>query len=51
MSDVGWEWDPSLYAGSAPYYVRGRVAYPQELVDCLVRELALDGAGRLLDVG
>ena len=51
MSDVGWEWDPSLYAGSAAYYVRGRVAYPQELVDCLVRELALDGAGRLLDVG
>ena len=51
MSDVGWEWDPSLYAGSAAYYVQGRVSYPQELVDALAAELALDGSGRLLDVG
>jgi SAM-dependent methyltransferase len=51
VSEVGWEWDPSLYAGSAAYYVQGRVAYTQELVDCLVAELALDGSGRLLDVG
>jgi SAM-dependent methyltransferase len=51
MSDLGWEWDPSLYAGSAAYYVRGRVSYPRELVDALVAELALDGSGRLLDVG
>jgi SAM-dependent methyltransferase len=48
---AGWSWDPSLYAGSAGYYVRGRVAYPPELVDALVAELALDGSGRLLDVG
>ncbi len=51
MSDLGWTWDPSLYAGSAAYYVRGRVSYPQQLVDVLVAELALDGTGRLLDVG
>lgn len=51
MSDLGWEWDPSLYAGSAAYYVRGRVAYPESLVDALVAELSLDGRGRLLDVG
>ena len=51
MSDVGWEWDPSLYAGSAAYYVQGRVSYPQELVEALAAELALDGNGRLLDVG
>lgn len=51
VSDVGWAWDPSLYAGSAAYYVRGRVAYTKELVDCLVAELALDGSGRLLDLG
>jgi SAM-dependent methyltransferase len=51
VSDVGWEWDPSLYAGSAAYYVQGRVAYTQELVDRLVAELALDGSGRLLDLG
>ncbi|MDQ1739095.1 MAG: hypothetical protein QOE53_747 [Pseudonocardiales bacterium] len=51
MSDLCWAWDPSLYAGSAAYYVQGRVSYPQELVDALVAELALDGSGRLLDVG
>jgi SAM-dependent methyltransferase len=51
MTAAGWEWDPSLYAGSAAYYVRGRVAYPQELADRLADELGLDGTGRLLDVG
>ena len=51
MIDLGWEWDPSLYAGSAAYYPQGRVSYPQALVDALVAELALDGTGRLLDVG
>ncbi|HST47816.1 MAG TPA: class I SAM-dependent methyltransferase [Jatrophihabitans sp.] len=48
---AGWFWDPSLYAGSAGHYVRGRVPYPRELVDALAAELALDGTGRLLDVG
>jgi SAM-dependent methyltransferase len=51
MRETGWEWDPSLYAGSAAYYVRGRVAYPQELADRLADELGLDGTGWLLDVG
>jgi len=51
MSDAGWEWDPSLYAGSAPYYVHGRVPYADELVDRLAAALSLDGTGRLLDVG
>jgi SAM-dependent methyltransferase len=51
MSAAGWKWDPSLYTGSAAYYARGRVPYPQELADRLVDELALDGTGRLLDVG
>ena len=48
---AGWQWDPSLYAGSAAYYARGRVPYPSALVDLLVDELDLDGRGRLLDVG
>jgi SAM-dependent methyltransferase len=48
---VTWRWDPTLYAGSAPHYARGRVAYPQALVDLLAGELGLDGSGRLLDVG
>lgn len=51
MTGGGWQWDPSLYAGSALYYVRGRVAYPSVLADLLVDELNLDGCGRLLDVG
>jgi SAM-dependent methyltransferase len=51
VSDTGWTWDPSLYAGSAAYYVRGRVPYSRQLIDAVVTELALDGTGRLLDVG
>ena len=47
----GWQWDPTLYAGSAAHYSSGRVAYPAELAAALVRELDLDGSGRLLDVG
>jgi SAM-dependent methyltransferase len=44
-------WDELLYAGSAPYYTRGRLPYPPELADTLREELELDGTGRLLDVG
>ena len=47
----GWEWDPSLYAGSASFYTRGRVPYPAALVDLLVDQLRLDGRGRLLELG
>ena len=47
----GWTWDASLYAGSAPFYADGRVAYPTAMVDLLVDALGLDGSGRLLDVG
>jgi precorrin-6B methylase 2 len=44
-------YDPLLYAGSAPHYVRGRPPYSAELAATLRAELALDGSGRLLDVG
>ncbi|SEF20769.1 Methyltransferase domain-containing protein [Amycolatopsis pretoriensis] len=50
MADA-WEWDPSLYSGSAGYYARGRAAYPPELAEAFAAELGLDGSGRLLDVG
>ncbi|MFJ7214909.1 class I SAM-dependent methyltransferase [Amycolatopsis sp. NPDC098790] len=50
MAEV-WEWDPSLYSGSAGYYARGRAAYPPSLAEAFVAELGLDGSGRLLDVG
>lgn len=51
MTTDAWEWDSSLYAGSAAYYPQGRLPYPQTLVDALATELRLDGSGRLLDVG
>jgi SAM-dependent methyltransferase len=51
MESSAWVWDASLYAGSAPHYVTGRVPYPAELADAIRDELGLDGAGRLLDVG
>ncbi len=46
-----WTWDPSLYSGSARHYPMGRVAYPGQVADELVRVLHLDGSGVLLDVG
>src|SRR5687768_84255 len=47
----GWEWDETLYRGSAPFYVQGRPPYAPALADALAARLALDGHGRLLDVG
>jgi SAM-dependent methyltransferase len=47
----GWQWDETLYAGSAPHYVRGRLPYAPGLGERLAEVLALDGRGRLLDVG
>jgi SAM-dependent methyltransferase len=46
-----WEWDETLYAGSAGYYGIGRMPYPPSLGDAIGKELDLDGTGRLLDVG
>ncbi len=47
----GWEWDDTLYQGSAPYYMPGRLPYAAGLADRLAEVLSLDGRGRLLDVG
>src|SRR5829696_7993895 len=47
----GWEWDETLFLGTAPYYVPGRLPYAPGLPDALRAALALDGRGRLLDVG
>jgi SAM-dependent methyltransferase len=46
-----WEWDETLFAGSAGHYGVGRMPYPPGLVDAIGEELGLDGTGRLLDVG
>jgi SAM-dependent methyltransferase len=47
----GWSWDESLFAGAAGYYEQGRLPYAPGLADVFARSLALDGRGRLLDVG
>ncbi|WP_320069381.1 class I SAM-dependent methyltransferase [Micromonospora sp. RTGN7] len=47
----GWEWDESLFAGSAPHYERGRLPYAAGFVDALRQALDLNGSGRLIDVG
>jgi SAM-dependent methyltransferase len=44
-------YDRRLYLGAAAYYARGRPPYSADLAATLRRELGLDGAGRLLDVG
>lgn len=46
-----WRWDETLYAGAARFYARGRMRYPAPLIAALRDALALDGTGRVLDVG
>lgn len=46
-----WQWDPTLFAGTAAHYVRGRLPWSPGIGAALADALALDGAGRLLDVG
>jgi SAM-dependent methyltransferase len=46
-----WEWDETLYAGSAAFYAAGRRPYPAQVPGALRARLGLDGSGRLLDIG
>jgi len=46
-----WEWDPTLFAGTATYYSRGRLPYAPAMAAAVRDALTLDGRGRLLDVG
>ncbi|MFH8462895.1 class I SAM-dependent methyltransferase [Streptomyces sp. NPDC017991] len=46
-----WEWDDTLFLGTAAYYRRGRLPYAPGLADALAEILELDGRGRLIDVG
>jgi SAM-dependent methyltransferase len=46
-----WEWDETLFAGTAPFYDQGRLPYAPGLADAFQRALGLDGRGRLLDIG
>ncbi|MFI1032517.1 class I SAM-dependent methyltransferase [Streptomyces sp. NPDC020951] len=47
----GWQWDRTLFQGSAAYYERGRLPYAPHFAETLATALGLDGRGRLLDVG
>ena len=46
-----WRWDPTLFAGAAPHYLRGRLPYAPGIAEVVADALGLDGTGRLLDVG
>lgn len=48
---MSWQWDPTLYEGSAEYYAAGRMPYPQAIADAIRDALSLDGTGSYLDVG
>jgi SAM-dependent methyltransferase len=47
----GWQWDATLFKGSAAYYEQGRLPYAPGFAEALAGALDLDGHGRLLDVG
>lgn len=46
-----WEWDESLYAGSAEHYVTGRMPYPEQMATRIVAAVELGVGSRALDVG
>jgi SAM-dependent methyltransferase len=48
---AAWEWDETLFAGTAAHYSVGRMPYPSALAAAVRDALGLDGTGRLLDVG
>lgn len=47
----GWQWDETLFRGSAAYYEQGRLPYAPGYAAVLADRLGQDGQGRLLDVG
>jgi ubiquinone/menaquinone biosynthesis C-methylase UbiE len=47
----GWEWDGSLFGGSAAYYDQGRLPYPLGLREQFAALADLSGEPRLIDVG
>jgi ubiquinone/menaquinone biosynthesis C-methylase UbiE len=47
----GWQWDDTLFGGSAAYYRAGRLPYPAALHDAFAAAADLRGSPRLVDVG
>jgi precorrin-6B methylase 2 len=48
---VSWTWDPTLYRGSARFYLEGRLPYAPGMAEAFGKALGLDGGGRLIDIG
>lgn len=46
-----WDWDETLYAQSATYYVAGRLAYPKQIGAQIVSAAGQGSRSRALDVG
>jgi SAM-dependent methyltransferase len=46
-----WDWDETLYAQSATYYVAGRLAYPKQMGTQIVSAAGQGSQSRALDVG
>jgi SAM-dependent methyltransferase len=46
-----WEWDETLYAQSAGYYLSGRLTYPRQMPAQIVSAVGLGSDSRALDVG
>jgi SAM-dependent methyltransferase len=46
-----WQWDDTLYRGSAAYYGVGRLPYPLAVADAFAEAFGLDRTQRVLDVG
>lgn len=46
-----WQWDETLFRGTASFYERGRLPNAPGLADAFETALGLTGVGRLLDVG
>jgi SAM-dependent methyltransferase len=47
----GWQWDQTLFRGSAAYYEQGRLPYAPGYAAVLADKLGQHGQGWLLDVG
>lgn len=47
----GWTWDETLFRGTARYYRRGRIPYPERLHDVFRDATAIEPGARLVDVG
>ncbi|NUR62150.1 MAG: methyltransferase domain-containing protein [Catenulispora sp.] len=48
---AGWQWDETLFAGTAAFYRRGRLPYAPGTAEVIVNVLTAGRTSRLLDVG